>query len=81
MRRKPPHAVILGQRISALRKPLGSQQWLADKLGVHQATVAHWECGYQAPHDKYRAAIARVLGTDYTALWRIEPTNGDEEAA
>lgn len=82
MRTKSPHAILWGHRIATTRKALRRpQQWLADQLNVHQATVCNWEKGWQAPSDIYRGPLARVLGVDPGWLFSYDDANGDEAAA
>ena len=46
-----------------------SQQGLADRLGVHQPTVAQWESGRVLPRVDTALRLAAALGTSVEALW------------
>lgn len=49
------------QEIKELRKKHGmTQQELADKLGVHQVTVARWETARKRPSQLARRELARL---------------------
>jgi len=61
----------LGLRIRAARRNAGlTQVQLADKLEVHQGTIARWERGVLAPNYRHRWRLADLLGgrpADYEA--------------
>ena len=51
------------QNLYSLRKAKGySQQEIAEKLNVCQATYSHWENGYNKPQRKYLAPLSAILG-------------------
>lgn len=55
---------------SALANARGdrSQEAIADRLGVTQATVSNWETGTFVPSSKLWKKIARAYGIPYTDL-------------
>lgn len=64
-------SAALGMRIRAARRNAGlTQAQLADKLEVHQGTIARWERGALAPNYRHRWWLADLLGgrpADYEA--------------
>lgn len=56
-------------RLKEMRTRAGvTQQELADRIGVKQSAVAHWEAGRFDPRMKRIAQIADVLGCKVTEL-------------
>ena len=54
---------MTGKDIKELRKKYKlTQQQLADKLGVHQVTVAEWEAGRKKPSNLAKRQLARLEG-------------------
>lgn len=54
---------VVGTRIRAARRQAGlTQADLAEKLEVHQATVARWEAGVLVPTPRHRRRLADLLG-------------------
>ena len=64
------------------RERLGlTQGQLAERLGVDQGTVAHWELGTRKPRLDLLQAWAEALGWPVTKLIaKPKPKNGDAEA-
>lgn len=56
----------------ALRKARAEKGWtgseVAEKIGVHNASISGWERGAILPSEQYRAKIKRVLEVDVDAL-------------
>lgn len=46
----------------------GSQRWLAEQIGINEATVSRYVHGLHVP-DAKRRAIAEALGRDVGDLW------------
>ena len=62
-----------GERLSEARRRAGfSQQQLADKLGVSQRTVAHWERAKVALRADQLVALAHLLGVSADFLIGLE---------
>lgn len=62
------------QNLYSLRKAKGySQQEIAEKLNVCQATYSHWENGYNKPQRKYLVPLAAILGVTVEELVRALP--------
>ena len=60
--------IVHGNRIKLLREQLGlTQTELAEKIGLTQAAIMHFEKGYKQPSQTTLVAIADVLdcSTDY----------------
>jgi transcriptional regulator with XRE-family HTH domain len=56
-------ASTLGQRLRKARQSGGlTQKALADRLGVTQPLVAHWESGNATFSNDYRKQIEKILG-------------------
>ncbi|UXA54444.1 helix-turn-helix domain-containing protein [Xanthomonas prunicola] len=74
--RQVDHAVIAG-RIKSARRALGiSQGALANKLGVHRATIAHWERegGFVPSVDNLRALSQELqVGFEWLAVGEVSP--------
>ncbi len=52
---------MTGKEIKELRKKYKlTQQALADKLGVHQVTVAEWEAGRKRPSNLAKRQLKRL---------------------
>ncbi len=51
-----------------LREEGRRQSWLAERVGVDQATMSRYVHGLHVPDDK-RAAIAEALGREISELW------------
>lgn len=67
-----------GRRIQTRRDELGlSQAALAERIGVHQATISAWELGRQLPRHNQMVRIAGALGVAATDLFAYE----EEEVA
>lgn len=59
----------LGASILNRRRALGlTQQQLADRVGVHQTRVSHWERGSRAPSADQLQALAAVFSVDLKTL-------------
>jgi transcriptional regulator with XRE-family HTH domain len=62
-------AVGLGAWLKALRERAGlSQQELADRIGVDQASVSRWENGRGEPGVSIAGELADALGVDVHTL-------------
>ncbi|MBP3655485.1 MAG: helix-turn-helix transcriptional regulator [Clostridia bacterium] len=68
---KPIEVLSIGERIKKLRYEKGyTQQEIADKLQVSQATVAGWERGTSKPSVKVNNRLAELFGVTIEYLYR-----------
>lgn len=69
---------MIGERLKEQRKANGdTQQTLAQKLGVRQATIAFWECDKATPNNKILVEICRLynISADYLLGLTNKPRN------
>jgi transcriptional regulator with XRE-family HTH domain len=65
-------------RLRELRQAAGlTQKQLAEKAGVSQRAVSHWEQGLREPSWGNVIALGRVLGVDCTAFL-LEPASDEK---
>ena len=65
---------MIGDNIRYLRKRAGySQQQLAMKLAIKQASVSNWESGKTQPETKYLTKLMEIFGVPMDALFSDEP--------
>ena len=65
---------MIGDNIRYLRKQAGySQQQLAWKLDIKQASVSNWESGKTAPDTKYLSKLAEIFNVPMDYLFSDEP--------
>lgn len=55
-----------------------SNTWLADKLGVSQATVSKWVTNFSQPNLETLIKISKVLNVDVNELIRPDEVKIDE---
>lgn len=58
-----------------------SQQALADRLGVHQPTVAQWEAGRVMPRVDTAIRLAAALETSVEEIWPPESNRSDSKVS
>ena len=69
--------MLFADALKKLRKDKGlSQQALAEKMYVTNATVSRWESGHRLPDAEMLSRLANVLGTDVNIL--LNATQSDE---
>lgn len=67
-------AIVLGKRISELRKEKGlTQDELSEKLGVSPQAVSKWENGLSYPDITLLPAIAELFGVTVDELLSVSP--------
>lgn len=49
-----------------------TQQHIAAELGVTKAAVSSWECGNSTPRQAHQVALAKVLGSPWSALFGLD---------
>ena len=60
---------MIGDNIRYLRKKSGySQEWLAEKLNIKQASVSNWESGKTIPDTKYLIKLASLFSVTLDEL-------------
>ena len=65
---------MIGDNIRFLRKQAGySQQQLAMKLGIKQASVSNWEAGKTLPDTKYLSKLMDIFNVQMDYLFSDEP--------
>ena len=65
---------MIGDNIRFLRKQAGySQQQLAMKLGIKQASVSNWEAGKTLPDMKYLSKLMDIFNVQMDYLFSDEP--------
>ena len=65
---------MIGDNIRYRRKRAGySQQQLAMKLAIKQASVSNWESGKTQPETKYLTKLMEIFGVPMDALFSDEP--------
>lgn len=65
---------MIGDNIRYLRKQAGySQQQLAMKLDIKQASVSNWESGKTLPDTKYLSKLMEVFNVSMDSLFSAEP--------
>ena len=65
--------LTLGEKIRTLRKGKMTQPELAERIGVHEATVRRWELGERKPSINDVQKLATVLGVPVTELLSDSP--------
>lgn len=61
-----------GRRLKAARIIANlTRAQLAEKVGVHTDTVAHWERGHHPPNADRLALVAHITGTPITAFFDV----------
>jgi transcriptional regulator with XRE-family HTH domain len=69
---------VFGARLKELRERTGqTQKALADRAGISQRAVSHWEQGLREPSWSNVLALAEALGVDCQAFQ--EPPAGQPE--
>lgn len=64
----------MGKRLADARRAAGlTQEQLAARLGVSQATVAMYEAGMRTPPGPALVAMARILGVAAESLIDADP--------
>lgn len=62
-----------GDRIRQFREFRNmTQQHIAAELGVTKAAVSSWECGNSTPRQAHQVALAKVLGSPWSALFGLD---------
>src|SRR3546814_14047818 len=70
----------LGERIAKARKERGlTQQQLADKLGVSQQTLAHYEVGRVGVGTPMLPRLAQILDLSFDEILMGPPTGRSDE--
>src|SRR5262249_3638393 len=54
------------ERLKQERQSRGwTQSMVAQKVGIHQNTIARWENGHAFPHPYYRQKLTTLFGTNF----------------